>query len=233
MRVSELFNIEPKKKKNKLGILLIITGFLSVLIAIITVYGQYTGTYLISVTREAHRKGIAISETKDFLNQNIDINLDPLNDVEDMQASWLDIEAAERTDGQYYDPYENKYVAFTFYLKNTGDETINVNYQIKITDNYRNLGDATFFKVREYLEVGDDFRLLHDTNYSKALLDSDTNTIASVDIIQFRVGEIRKFTFFVWIEGEFSTPEMMGGAIKFEWVFGITSALDGEDVLDN
>lgn len=233
MRVSELFNIEQKKKKNIMGILLIITGFLSLLIAIITVYGQYTGTYLISVTREAHRKGIAISETRDFTTNKVDINLDPLNDVEDIQASWLDVEAAEKTDGQYYDPHENKYVAYTFYLKNTGDETINVNYQIKIVDNYKNLADATFFRVREYIEVGDDFELLRDNDYSKALLEEDSNNLSSVDISQFRVGEIRKFTFFVWIEGNYSTPDMMGGAIKFEWVFGITSALEGEESLDN
>ena len=229
MKVSELFNIKEDKKKSKIWILLLITGALSLLIAVITVYGQYTGNYLISITKQAQKKGIAISETNDFNELKSDIKFKPLNDLTDISESWLDIGEAENTDGQYYTE-GLEYIAFTFYLKNTGDETINVNYQIKVLDDYKNIGLATIFKVREYVNINNEFRLKDDINYSKAFNDNK-DTIASVDILGFRTGEVRKFTFFVWFDGEYSKPEMMGGAIKFDWVFGITSSLEEGDVL--
>lgn len=233
MRVSELFNIKEDKKKSKVWLILLATGILSLLIAVITVYGQYTGTYLISITKNAQNKGIAISETKDFSELKYDIKFKPLNDLTDISESWLDIEVAENTDGQYYEEGQ-EYIAFTFYLKNTGHETVNINYQIKIRDDYKNVGNATIFKVREYEEDGDDFKLLKDTNYSRYYV-GGKDVIGDVNITRFRVGEVRKFTFFVWFDGELSKPEMMGGAIKFDWVFGITSGIEdeGDLILDN
>ncbi len=224
IRISEILGAGPKasKRKTRLRIGLIITGFLSIILVFVTIYGQYTGTYLIAVSKDARQKGIAISNGIEFEDTRTQLKFDPLNDVDDILESFLNIEAAEITDGHYFEKGQN-YLAYTFYIKNIGRETVNLVYRIRITDDYKDLGLATFVRVREY-EVGDKIRLLRDEKYSKAISDSDL--IADEEILSFKPNEVRKFTFFVWLDGDYSTPEMKGGAIKMDWVFGITTEED-------
>lgn len=226
MRISDIFKSKEKPSKKliiRMG--LIFTGMISLIIVLVTFYGQYTGTYLITMTKEAHRKGIALSETVDFKELKTDLRFNPLNDIEDTIESFLNIEEAEKHDGQYYEEGQN-YLAYTFYLKNTGVEVVNINYRLHITEEYKRLGEATIVKIREYENNNNNFNLIKDENYSKIY--SKENTIANVTIENFKPEEVRKFTIFIWFDGKYTNKEMMGGAIKMEWTFGIINALGEE-----
>lgn len=230
MKLSNILGSKPKqsKRRKKLTIGLILTGILTISLAFITIYGQYTGTYLIGITGEASRKGIAISSNRDFTDASDKIEfkpVTPLEGVEDILEGVLNIDGAINNDGQFVEVGQ-QYIAYTFYLKNVGDEAVDVEYSINIIDDYKKIGMATFVKVIEFETNNDDVMLvpLRGINYSKSLLESDSNRIANVIIENFKPGDIKKFTFFVWFDGEYSTKEMMGGAIKLEWVFGILNA---------
>ncbi len=229
MRVTDLLVDRPRTgKKTRITIGLFITGILSIILVFVTIYGQYTGNYLVAITKEAAKKGIAISDSLSFERQGSELLIQPINDTEDILEGFLDIEAAENTDGQYFvQSGEQHYIAYTFYLKNIGDEAVNINYRIRIIDDYKGLGDATFVKIRESTVINGVVSLIHDTNYSKALTHS--TLIASEDIFDFRPGQIRKYTFFVWFDGEYSDETMRGGSIKMEWTIGITSAEEADD----
>lgn len=221
IKLSDILGSRPAaaRKSLKITLGLIITGILSVIFVFVTIYGQYTGNYLISVRDDAALKGIAISPVRDFSQQSDQITFEPLNDIDDIAEGWLNIEEAESVDGPYLDA-EN-YIAYTFYLKNVGQEAVNVSYQIKVKDDYKNLAYATFVKVRDY-EVNHHDNLIADTNYSKAL--NHSSIIADVVIENFKPNDVKKFTFFVWFDGFHSNPSMKGGAIQLEWVFYITSS---------
>lgn len=221
IKISEILGAKPKEnKRRKATIGLIITGLLSIVLVFVTVYGQFTGNYLITVTRQASLKGIAISENVDFDKDYDTLKITPLNDVEDTLESDLDVDNALNTDGQYH--HSNHYIAYTFYLRNSGQETVNVDYQVKIIDDYRHLGQAVIFRMIEYELVNDEFLFVSDEKYSRSI--TDTEIIANVEIKNFKPNDKRRFTFFVWIDGDLSGPEMLGGAIKIELNFGIRTA---------
>lgn len=207
-------------KRSIIGIGLLITGILSFVLVLVTVYGQYTGNYLITVTRKAALKGIAISESVDFEKDKDTLRIQPLNDVEDILASDLDVESAINTDGQYFKA--KNYIAYTFYLRNSGEEVINLSYQVKVIDDYKRLGEGVYFRVIEYELVGEEFIFVGDDTYSKAITQHEI--IADVNIMNFKPNDKRRFTIFVWIDGDLSESYMLGGAIKFEFNFTITSA---------
>lgn len=214
-------------RRLRLSIGLIFTGILSIVFIFVTIYGQYTGSYLIAVTDEAKQKGIAISDKRDFSTQASTISFEPMvpmSGVDDIDGSWVDVEAVKDHDGQYYVEGQ-QYLAYTFYLKNIGQETVNVSYVVKIEDDSKNVGMATVVRVLDY-EVNFHDVLENDVEHSKQFTNS--NTIADVEIINFKPNDVKKFTFFVWFDGNYSTPEMKGGAIKIEWVFGITSSYGEE-----
>lgn len=221
IKISEILGAKKAiRRKSIVGLGLLITGILSFILVLVTVYGQYTGNYLITVTRRASLKGIAISESRDFDKDLDTLKIIPINDVEDILSSDLDVESAVNTDGQLI--HDKHYIAYTFYLRNSGEEVVNLSYQVKVIDDYKHLGNAVFFKIIEFKLVGDEFEEVSDETYSKFYTGHDI--IADVNIFNFKPNDKRKFTFFVWIDGDHSTKEMEGGAIKLEFNISISTA---------
>ena len=81
---------------------MIITGIFSVLFIFVTVYGQYTGNYLITLTKEAKVKGIAISESMNFDKKEAVLRIAPLNNTLD-SLNDFPIQEIENTNGQYFE----------------------------------------------------------------------------------------------------------------------------------
>lgn len=228
MKMSEVLGSRKKisHRKRNVTIGLLVTGILSLTIILVTIYGQYTGMFTISITNEIADKGIILSESIDFNNSKESLSIEPMKDVHDMLEGQLNMEKAEAKDGQYYDEEYHYYIAYTFYLKNTGKETINVNYMINILSEYKNVGDATLIKVVESLHVKDNEYIERKEKVFKKpdLGTQRTQRMASEVIETFQPGEIRKFTIFMWFDGDYTDSSMIGGAIKLEWVFAIATA---------
>ena len=231
MKASDLFK-QPKKSRKKLytGLGLLITGFLSIVFVFVTIYGQYTGNYLITLTKDAREKGISISEDNEFNKDESILKIQPLTFTEDMIASF-DYEAIESTNGQYFETDGSKqhYIAYTFYIRNLGKEVVNLEYNIVVMDDYKNLasGTAVWVKRTSYKgdqQIGEPF----ETIYSKAY--TNKNEIARVKLASFKPNDVYKFTMIIWLNGEgeniTTSADMLGGALKLEWVFRIT---DGDN----
>lgn len=229
IRISEVFGSNEKvSKKRKFKLAFILTGLLSLIIGLVTVYGTYTGTFVIAVKKDLEKKGLAISESRDFKTESSQLRITPLNNVEDTMEELVMtfLEKAENTDGQYYEEFQN-FLAYTFYIKNTGVETININYKVSLVDEYKNVGKATRVKIRNYhLNDNDEFELHSDTTYKK----ETSNQLVDENLMIFEPGEIQKFTFFVWLDGSDTDETMLGGSVKFSWVFSITNAKSGEEL---
>lgn len=226
MRISEVLGVTKKvntaRRITRIG--LIVTGILSIVIIAVTIYGQYTGMFVIGISNDIAEKGIILSETFDFKSPQESLSIESVKDVQDMTEQMLDIEEAENTDGQYFsETKNNNYVAYTFYIKNTGKETINVEYQVNILKEYKKVSNAATLKVINTLydaekeEFSEENRT--ETNYRKET--PNANILAYDQFLLFKPGEIRKMTIFLFFDGRYTDPSMAGGSIKLEWFFAI------------
>jgi len=87
MRTDPMFNLKTKNKlskETKVTIGLIVTGILSILLVLITIYGQFTGTFLIKLTHVAERKGIVLFEDRDSIGGEEKLVLEPVRDTLDI-----------------------------------------------------------------------------------------------------------------------------------------------------
>ena len=224
MRTDPMFHLKTKKKltkEQKVTIGLIVTGILSILLVIITIYGQFTGTFVIKLTHTAEKKGIKLSQTDSFLEKTEKLVLNPVSDTEDMiEENIVRIgEILQSEGGQYEDPDGNEnYIAYTFFLKNVGEEVVNIKYHFRIVSQQRNLDDSTMIIFYEHSTTGEP---PIKTYYFK---EDDDNYLGGKEIMNFEVGEIRKFTLIVFVDGNRSSPDMLGGAVKINLIFNIETA---------
>ncbi len=228
MRISDVFVAKPLVKKRLLtrSFLLIgalITGLISTVVIFVTIYGQYTGTFTLSMQRDALDKGIQISETADFKDPKSILKINPLTEIGEITEANLKIGEARETDGQYYDPDIPYYIAYTFYLKNSGKELIDLNYRLRIIDSYKGAENAV--KVK-YMEENLSNGLLSDNTYTKP---EGKHYIFDNNLYNFLEGEIYKITMFMWFDGELTDISMLGGGVKLDLSFTIISAEQDND----
>lgn len=224
MKTDPLFNLQQKNKlskEKKVTLGLIITGILSFLVVLITIYGQFTGTFLIKLTSAAERKGILLATDYGFATETEKLVLNPISEVEDILESNIvridEILASEG--GQYEDPDGNEYyIAYTFYIKNSGQEVIDVKYDLMLARQHRRLGEA--LAVIMYIDDLDGTPPVKETYHKPA----DSSLMGTKKFPNFQPGEIKKITIIAFIDGHYSTPDMLGGAVKIQLIFSVETA---------
>ena len=106
-----------KKKLIKLGFS--ISGFLTVLFAVISYYGQNSGNFVMSVDYNAYQRGIVLSDDITFVNRQPQLMTLPVSEARDITYSWIKLNDVTQTNGNFIDP-EYDYIAYTFYIRNEG-----------------------------------------------------------------------------------------------------------------
>ncbi len=229
MRLSKVLGVRRVKLRNRIFTLgVIITGMLSIAFAVITFYGQNAGNFVMSVDTAARMRGIAISTDPTFEYSTGRLMSDPINDARDVTYAWLKIEEVQETDGNFVD-MDHDYVAYTFYVKNEGFETVDLSYYIRITEVYNNLDGAIRIII-----IDEDIMTMYmkpdstnDTHYPDYMPAAEhfltSNTVMRKLIPNFKPGEIRKYSVIVWLEGNDpdTTDEILGGMIKMQMNFTI------------
>lgn len=233
MRLSNVLGFRKRRLRNRILTLgIIISGMLSVTFAIITFYGQNAGNFVISVDSSARIRGIQISETPTFEQSLSRLMTDPIGEARDMTYTWLKIEEVERTNGNYKD-IDHEYVAYTFYIQNSGSETLDVNYYIRITEAHYGIENAirilviedgmqTMYMMPDEIAPGDD-----EPYYPAQMPEAEyflTDQMAMRKTFEnFKPGQIKKFSILVWLEGydPQTTDDILGGMIRLTMNFTI------------
>lgn len=238
-KFTELLGIERNgmyRRENTVRLIVIITGILTLIFAIITFYGWQTGSFTIMVNKP-NRLGLQLSETIDFKNPTSRLFSEPLIDVTNITQTDLEVEKAISTDGRYKDP---NYIAYTFYIRNAGREMFNLEYKMFVYDSYKHVDDAVRVMIiendLEETEIRQVYRKPGERNYSEKVPKPDENALelllSATDFLEgtlvdrkvitkFQPEQIRKITLLIWIEGWDSDDRMLGGAIKFRMDFSI------------
>ncbi len=233
MKLSTVMAATKYQKKRRLYTLgLIITFLLSITFGVVTFYGQQTGNFVMNVDYDAYNRGIVLSETKNFEQTSYRLMTDPIVGSIPVAYNWLQVEQSKETDGQYTDP-EFKYMAYTFYVKNNGIETVDLTYSVRITEVTKNLDQAIRFMiivddeetVYQQPDEADEFGNFYE--YPEIYPDSkpfiNDYTIARKTISRFVPEETKKFSIILWLEGNDpdTTDDVAGGAIKMQMSFSI------------
>lgn len=190
------------KKRRK--ILSIVIGSLAAVLAILFIISMLVtkwGDLVIEIDRPAVAKGFALSESEDFSNKTVSLSAKQALDVTNITYNWLPTDLDTSKDGEHNG--EN-YVAYTFYLRNDGEETIDYKTVLDITGVaksadeavrvmvYKN-GEPTIFAKGKY-----DDREQPETDATRFASDTVVMETLSKD---FEVGAVDKYTIVIWIEG--------------------------------
>ncbi|MBN2300719.1 MAG: hypothetical protein JXC31_05980 [Acholeplasmataceae bacterium] len=233
MTMSQMLSPKKIAKKNKLISLgFAISGFLSVLFMVISYFGQSSGNFVMSVDYDAYRRGIVLSNDEAFTTREPQLMTLPVNDARDITYSWIKINDITATDGNFIDP-DYDYIAYTFYIKNEGNEAVDVIYSIKISDTQNNLdssvrvlviedGIQTIFQKPDTADENGVYPTypptLPETKYFLS-----NGIITRKKISNFQPNEFRKYSVIVWLEGQDpdTTDAIIGGTMKLQMVFAI------------
>lgn len=224
---------------------LLITGVLLIIFAILAFFGQNVGNFVVSVGEDDYYRGLALSSNKELNPVTSRLLASPMTNVRDCTYSWINIQKACGTDGDYRDP-DFSYLAYTFYLYNAnedseeGSESMDVLMNLNISSVKNGVDEAVRVLLvendtRYKLYMKPDSEELHYSfyDYDEALevynFESDT-VILSSKIENLRPGQSTKFSIIMWLEGEDPdcTTVIQKGKIKMNMTFKIDKVDKGE-----
>ncbi len=135
-------------------------GALALLLAVLFIYSTVTamrGMFTINMSDGMFKEGFVLSETEDFRNPTTHLFCIPAEDVPCISISHIpeDIDAYE---GQH----NANYFAYTFWVRNEGDNTVDYAWYLNLNSESKNLSTAAWVMVFEdgqmafYAEAGAD-----------------------------------------------------------------------------
>lgn len=212
----------------------ILPVLVTVLVSLVTIiyvtsimYNRY-GSYTVMVDKfDSLKYSISLSETEDFLYPTAKLNSKASENVVNISEADLPLDL-DQIDGEHNG---TNYIAYTYYLKNTGTSTLTYEYVLYIVNTSNGIDRA----VRVRLYVDGEY-----VNYAKTSTDgtgpepnttpfiTDT-TITRAQVQNFAPDDVTKFTVVIWIEGDDpdTTDDVIGGQFKIDMKLSIV----GEDIV--
>ena len=212
--------------KRKLFIKIVKIAFLLLLILISIIYLflyiiYAGGRFTVSLDKNmSNRKNVFLSEDGNVKNKARKLSADTIEYMDNISIKWLpDNIDTEKNGGHNGD----NYIAYTFYVINSGKEKVNYWYEIDIDDTIKNVDEAIRIMI---------YRNGERTVYAKKSKDTGqaepgtkkfiSSTIAVLEQRKnFKPSSKDRYTVVVWIEGD--DPEckndLLGGEIKLHMDF--------------
>lgn len=215
--------VKLKKRRRILGIILGAVTAMLAIIFIISMLVTKWGDLVIEIDRPAVAKGISLSETKDFENKSVSLSAKQALDVTNITYNWLPVDLDTSKDGEHNG---DNYVAYTFYIRNDGEEAFPYDAVLDITGVaksadeacrvmiYKN-GQKSIFAKGQY-----DDREKAEPNSVKFI---DDKTVYRTRTEDFEVGAVDKYTIVIWIEGEDPqcVDEIRDGFVRMRMLFQV------------
>ncbi len=229
----------------------IIVALLLIAYVCSVLFNRY-GSFTVSVTEVNNQNySLALSESDTFTQQTSRLNSKAVKSITNISGTTLPVSLNDEG-GEHNG--EN-YVAYTFFLKNTGTTTCSYKYDLIVTS--ATLGIENAARVRLYYNK-DYYKSATDvittdgsyTDFAKAKtggngdpeIDSDedgnptrvmTNFASNATVTQsivkdFAPGDIAKITVVIWLEGDDPdcTDDILGGQLKLDMLFNVVEATE-------
>ena len=198
--------------------LLILLLFFSVLYLILYVVNS-NGYFTIKLDKNLKsERHILLSSDSEFSAETVEIKVKGLEYMDNITEGWIPFDELISKEGDHSD---DNYIAYTFFVKNDGNENVDYKSKIVIESVIKNVDEA----VRVALYTNGERKF-----YAKKAKDgnAEPNTISFLsnrlvmqqDRDNIKPGEIDRYTVIVWLEGK--DPEciddIIGGEMKIAMV---------------
>lgn len=209
--------IDKRKKKIKIIKIGIIILFL-LLLAIYLVLGLTSsgGNFTVTLSENLSKENrITIYEVKDSFDFNRRLEAEGIDNMDNISIDWLPKDIDTESDGAHNG--EN-YIAYSFYVENRGEDTVNYWQEIFIDDVIKNIDEAIRIMIIQNGER---------TVYAKASsltkeAEKGTEMFYSKDkaVVRqrknFTPGTVDRYTIVIWLEGDDydCINALIGGEIK-------------------
>ncbi len=197
------------------------TAALALLYAVTAMYSKY-GSFTVTVNKfDSVKYALTLSETPDFSDPISRLNCKASEEITNIDGSTLPKDL-DMINGEHNG---QNYVAYTFYCKNAGEETVTYEYQVFIANMTLDIEKAV--RVRLYVNG-------EATDYARTKVDGSgpepgtteflsESVIARDQISDFAPGDTTKYTVVIWLEG--NDPEcldnILGGEFKIDMSMSI------------
>ena len=202
------------------------TAALALVYAVTTLYSNY-GSFTVSVNKFDNVKyALTLSETPEFSEPISRLNCKASEEITNIDGDSLPLDL-DMINGEHNG---KNYVAYTFYCKNAGEETITYEHQIYIANMTLDIEKAV--RVRLYVNG-------EATDYARTRCDGtgpepgttefvSESVVARGEISDFAPGDVTKYTVVIWLEG--NDPEcldnILGGEFKIDMAMSIVGIED-------
>lgn len=223
--MSSKFELDSKKIKRerktikiiKLIILFIILLLIVLYVVLGIVYNR--GNFTITLDKNLYYdKGLIIYDNPKYKVYRSELYAESIETFDNISYKWI-AKDVDKIDGSHNG---NNYVAYSFYVENTGDKISDYWYEIIIDDVIKNLDDAVRVMVYKngspitYAKIAENGKPEKGTIAFK-----EDKIITAVHVENFKPTDIDRYTIVIWLEG--SDPEcndnLLGGEIKLHMEF--------------
>lgn len=200
----------------------ILIAILLIVLFIISALYMRTGSFTVSLKKDQMNKyGLSLSESRDMRYKTSHLNAEIAEDITNISVESLP-DNLDMIDGTHNG--EN-YIAYTFYLENTGQQELSYEYTLAISNITNSLDEAV--RIRLY-ENG-----VPET-YAKTASDGSgaepntkefysANAAAKERFDNFKPGDITRYTVVIWLEGD--DPDcidwLIGGRLRVEMIMNV------------
>jgi hypothetical protein len=203
----------------KIGLLILLL-FFSMLY--LTLYVINTGGYFtikLDKNLKANRS-ILMSSDSEFSAETVNIKVRGLEYVDNITESWIPFDDVISKEGDNSDR-EGNYIAYTFFIKNNGDDEVNYKSKIVIESVIKNVDEAiriaVYFNGERTVYAK---KAKNGTEVSKTKAFLSNHLVMQEDRNKIKPGEIDRYSIVVWLEG--TDPEciddIIGGEMKMSMV---------------
>ena len=212
-----------KVYKRKLFIKVVKIAFLLLLILISIIYlflyiVYAGGRFTVSLDKNmSNRKNVFLSENGSLKNKARELSADTIEYMDNISIKWLpDSIDKEKTGAHNGD----NYIAYTFYVINSGKEKVNYWYEIDIDDTIKNVDEAIRIMIYRNGEATVYAKKSKETG--KAEPNTKKFVSSKIAVLEqrknFKPNSKDRYTVVVWIEGD-DSESLLGGEIKLHMDF--------------
>lgn len=208
-----------KRKKAFLKTKVVIGLLILVFLLIFTILGIVFNVNKFTVTLDnklQDEKGIILYSDPNEKAHQRKLFASALNDMDNISYDWIPKDVHTSSNGGSHNG--DNYIAYTFYIENEGEVSVNYWYSIIIDDVIKRVDEA----VRVIVFLNDEETVYAKINNETGEAEKNTEPFYKDDVVvlksrnDFKVGDVDKFTIVIYLEGDDPDclNDIIGGEIK-------------------
>lgn len=208
-----------KRKKAFLKTKVVIGLLILVFLLIFTILGIVFNVNKFTITLDnklQDEKGIILYSDPNEKAHQRKLFASALNDMDNISYDWIPKDVHTLSNGGSHNG--DNYIAYTFYIENEGEVSVNYWYSIIIDDVIKRVDEA----VRVIVFLNDEETVYAKINNETGEAEKNTEPFYKDDVVvlksrnDFKVGDVDKFTIVIYLEGDDPDclNDIIGGEIK-------------------